>query len=819
MFNMMRIRAKLAVTLAIPLLVLVGLSSFVVALSSQKADDAARRSQEIAEQVALASSALGPGGVVSAMQTERNSAILTMVGIDVDALGSGADGSLKSPAAARKDTDAAMAQFRARMADSTPTVQAIFGPTVAEFDKVAGFRQAVDTSTEKGLGTPISKQTYANYSGIVEALFDANSKVALSVDDSTLRNGALLIDLNAREREHGSNVISELAASKLPLSDAGDALRVGNEWTRETAIDEQMMRTAVGPYRPIVEKAFADPRLKTYKEAVRQLIRGESTNVGVLIGPISVDVWQVFAGLDRSIADQLSADAGALRTAAEQERADAEQLKGRVVFVGLLALIAATGVTYMAARSISRPLLRLARNAEDMAAHRLPGAVKHILETPAGEDVVVPELEPVPLGGGREVNEVAVALNSVQESAAGLAVEQALLRRNIADSFVNLGRRNQNLLSRQIDSITQMERDEADPDTLERLFALDHLATRMRRNAESLLLLGGLEPHRQWSAPVPLMQIIRGAMGEVEDYQRINIRDLDEALIKGSAAADVTHLVAELLENALRFSPPGRDVDVIGRAASGGYSLAIVDAGLGMSEEDLARSNTRLSGRESFTVAPSRYLGHYVVGIQAARLGINVRLLNSPGSGVTARIELGDALADAAAVPAAKAPVVPAPAAVEQPPVEELSAEDEAIEDALFDELLKTEPVGATPAPRHEFVQEAGSDRFVPPAPVPEPAAAVETADARADMTVSPTDAPPVTASGYKRRQRGANVPRTEVSLARGDNTPDESVQGAPENKADSVRNLLSGLQAGADRARAENPGAAPTQEDVRERS
>ena len=229
-------------------------------------------------------------------------------------------------------------------------------------------------------------------------------------------------------------------------------------------------------------------------------------------------------------------------------------------------LLLAVGVTLLASRSITKPLARLVGDAEDMASTRLPNTVQDILDAPLGDDVAMPDLAEVDRSGGYEIAEVATALNTVQASAAELAVEQAVLRRNIADSFVNLGRRNQNLLNRQLESITEMERQESDPDELQKLFTLDHLATRMRRNAESLLLLAGLEPHRQWSAPVAIVDVLRGALGEVEDYDRVVIEELDAATISGTAAADLTHLVAELLENALNFSPPGRDVEIIGRA-------------------------------------------------------------------------------------------------------------------------------------------------------------------------------------------------------------------------------------------------------------
>ena len=223
-----------------------------------------------------------------------------------------------------------------------------------------------------------------------------------------------------------------------------------------------------------------------------------------------------------------------------------------------------------------------------------------------------------------------------------------MLRRNIADSFVNLGRRNQNLLGRQLDFITELESKEADPDTLASLFRLDHLATRMRRNAESLLVLAGIEPPRQWAAPVRVTDVVRAALGEVENYERVTVRGIDPATVQGSAAADLAHLLAELIENALVFSPPDQTVEIRGAAQragqSAGYTLAIMDSGLGMPPADIEAANRRLAGVESFTVAPSKYLGHYVAGNLAARHGIRVHLRSSPGTGIIASVELPPAI-------------------------------------------------------------------------------------------------------------------------------------------------------------------------------
>jgi signal transduction histidine kinase len=311
------------------------------------------------------------------------------------------------------------------------------------------------------------------------------------------------------------------------------------------------------------------------------------------------------------------------------------------LLTAFVTLAVAMALCWLVSRSITVPLRSLTRQATSMAHERLPAAVVEVLDTPLGEDVRVASVAPVRVATRDEVGEVADALNVVQDTALRLAVEQAVLRRNIADSFLNLGRRNQNLLTRQLDFITGLERDETDPEVLANLYRLDHLATRMRRNAESLLVLAGIEPPRQWSTPVTVLAVVRAALGEVEDFQRVVVRDVEPATIQGAVAADLAHLLAELIENALTFSDAELQVDVKGRGQAGGYVLAVIDTGAGMEPAALERANRRLAGGESFTVAPSKYLGHYVAGNLAARHGIVVRLLSTPGRrGTTATVAL-----------------------------------------------------------------------------------------------------------------------------------------------------------------------------------
>jgi signal transduction histidine kinase len=335
-----------------------------------------------------------------------------------------------------------------------------------------------------------------------------------------------------------------------------------------------------------------------------------------------------------------------------------------------LTLTAALVLTWLVSRSITRPLRSLTSQAKAMARVRLPAAVREVLRTPLGEDVSVPRVEPVAVKTRDEVLDVSEALNTVQDTALELAVEQAVLRRNMADSFVNLGRRNQNLLARQLDLITHLENVEPSSDALANLFRLDHLATRMRRNAESLLVLAGVDPPRQWAQPFSINDMVRAALGEVEDYQRVAVRDVQPVTVVGSVAADLAHLLAELIENALVFSPEDKAVEVRGRLeADGRYTLAIVDRGVGMTAQAMEASNRRLAGQESFTVAPSKYLGHYVAGNLAARHGIAVRLDPSPGRGITAAAALPAELLHTIAPGLAAAAVPPARAWPDPTPV------------------------------------------------------------------------------------------------------------------------------------------------------
>jgi signal transduction histidine kinase len=652
------IRMKLAAALIAPLAALVLVTVVEVVQSTNAARDARA-------QTALATASLGPGSVLSSLEDERNAGGVYLVGQEENfALG------ITDNAEARAQTDAAIAGFRSALADSSSQVQNAYQPALDALSRLAPIRQQIDdfTGVRELANIDITAEVFDEYTDVMGALHIANKQVLLAIDDADLRRGAELFDLSSRQ----TNIIAVLVRHLLLAQVGGEAPDGVNDPHEIGAVarllgqlrtNEDLIRTkGTGEYRGLVDDLFAAEETQRFPEVVQSALDTGTVDLdSVMTYSAGEDAdtfgYRVFR---QAVTANLESAAADIEARAATWQLNLTVLAGAVV-------VAATTIAVVVARSITRPLRSLTRQAKEMAGHRLPEAVLDILDTPLGEDVDVPEVEPVIVRTRDEVADVAAALNTVQDTALDLAVEQAVLRRNIADSFVNLGRRNQNLLGRQLDFITELETNETNPDSLANLFRLDHLATRMRRNAESLLVLAGIEPPRKWAAPVRLTDVIRAALGEVEDYQRVTVRGVEPATIIGSAAADLAHLLAELIENALVFSPPDQTVDIRGRnrpapAATGtrdmaGYTLAIIDSGLGMPPDDIAAANRRLAGAESFTIAPSKYLGHYVAGNLAARHDIHVHLDNSPGNGITATIEIPPTLLTTETV--TSAPVTP----------------------------------------------------------------------------------------------------------------------------------------------------------------
>ncbi|MFF0205454.1 nitrate- and nitrite sensing domain-containing protein [Streptomyces sp. NPDC005017] len=309
--------------------------------------------------------------------------------------------------------------------------------------------------------------------------------------------------------------------------------------------------------------------------------------------------------------------------------------------LGLIALLASLVVSVRIGRALIRDLRQLRLEAHEASGVRLPSVMRRLS---AGEQVDVETEVPRLEYDKNEIGEVGQALNTLQRAAVEAAVKQAELRAGVSEVFVNLARRSQVLLHKQLTLLDTMERRTEDTEELADLFRLDHLTTRMRRHAEGLVILSGAAPSRQWRKPIQLMDIVRASVAEVEDYERIEVRRLPRVAVTGPAVADLTHLVAELLENATVFSPPHTAVHVLGERVANGFTLEIHDRGLGMAADTLLDANLRLAETPEFELSDTDRLGLFVVSRLAQRQNVRVALQPSPYGGTTAVVFIPDAL-------------------------------------------------------------------------------------------------------------------------------------------------------------------------------
>jgi len=628
------IRLKLLGSVVVPLVA-------VAVMCYIQVDQARDHVDEVEVETALASVTLQPGGLVDALITEQGDATVSLLGLRET-----------SPIptenfdASMQDTDEAIANFRQALDAGGPVAQEVFASTIAgietEIDALRAefHRIQEETGDQSPLVNlvPVLENLYPTYSEIIEDVVAANDELERVISDPGMRSAAQTLSAVHLINFNTSRLTSAVGTS---------ILRTGNE-ARDPVVrylaefERSLALVHPDPELPWFEAADAVVQNPNFEQLVSRahdflqtgeidleayiaLNPGGETRETSPLGSTQKLAQDTNQGLANMINSQL-------------DDARAEQRRYTILAIGTLIL--ATGAALLIARSILKPMRKLTDQAEEMASVSLPAAVAGVLETPPDQDVVVPQLAPVKVTSRDELQTVATALSHVQSSALDLAVEQATLRRNIADSFVSLGRRTQNLISLQLELITNLERDEADPAQLESLYRLDHLATRARRNAESLVVLGGTASEQAGGAPVAMTDVVRAMLSEVEAYQRVDITGIDDAFVPGRSAADSIHLLAELVENGLSFSPPNTMVEVNGRRDQQGYTITVTDHGVGMTEDRLVQANRRLADNESFTVAPSRYLGHYVTGKLAARVGARVSLASGEGGGVVATVFL-----------------------------------------------------------------------------------------------------------------------------------------------------------------------------------
>ncbi|MEV4223581.1 nitrate- and nitrite sensing domain-containing protein [Nonomuraea sp. NPDC049725] len=460
-----------------------------------------------------------------------------------------------------------------------------------------------------------------------------------------------------------SRMLHALAGAKESLSLQQAVLTIA---LTDGAISQEQLKGLLGELsREENERAaFADEATAAERRFFDETVNGRSADAMLFLRElvlIRATAGQPLRGLDQNTAD----DAGlwfkasttvvdSLRTVEQRqaggilarshalsadERQRAYVIAGAVIALLLAVLLITTGV----ARSLVRPLRRLRSEALEIAGRRLPDFVQHLRESRDGD--IDAEVPPIHVFTRDEVGEVARAFDEVHREAVRLAGDEARLRANVNAMFVNLSRRSQTLVERQLTLIERLERGERDDTRLGDLFKLDHLATRMRRNSENLLVLAGQEAARRWSEPVELMDIVRASLGEVENYDRVSVQIQSQSAVLGQAVNDVVHLLAELIENAVSFS--ARDTKVVissNRIDGGGLMVSVSDSGIAMTPDELAQANWRLANPPVVDVSVSRRMGLFVVGRLALRHNIKVQLRRQDTGGLTAMVVLPEAL-------------------------------------------------------------------------------------------------------------------------------------------------------------------------------
>ncbi|WP_327270141.1 nitrate- and nitrite sensing domain-containing protein [Streptomyces sp. NBC_01218] len=388
-----------------------------------------------------------------------------------------------------------------------------------------------------------------------------------------------------------------------------------------------------------VERFWASPDTEPLRTAENALVAGGEARDRAGIDPAR---WQRAAPpvLDR-LANDYTEMTNRFQDRAQPAGYRVLALAGVAGVLGFLALLVSVFVSVRIGRELVRDLSRLRKEAHEASGVRLPGVMRRLA---AGEQIDVETEAPHLSYEPDEIGQVGQALNTLQRAAVEAAVKQADMRRGVSEVFVNLARRNQVLLHRQLTLLDAMERRTESDEELADLFRLDHLTTRMRRHAEGLVILSGAAPSRQWRKPVQLMDVVRAAVAEVEDYERIEVRRLPRIGVGGPAVTDLTHLIAELLENATAFSPPHTGVQVHGERVSNGFTLEIHDRGLGMTPEILLDANLRLAETPDFELSDTDRLGLFVVSRLAQRQKVRVSLQKSPYGGTTAVVFIPAAL-------------------------------------------------------------------------------------------------------------------------------------------------------------------------------
>ncbi|HEX5403112.1 MAG TPA: nitrate- and nitrite sensing domain-containing protein [Pseudonocardiaceae bacterium] len=529
------------------------------------------------------------------------------------------------------------------------------GNTLLDPNTAAGIRYQGLTSQLDNLGT-LHQQALngdadavtviSNYSGVISAILDLDEALSTQLGNAALTGTATaMTDLEvAREQVRQQQAIVDVIISRGQLQDVELATLSSSDGLLADRLEDfQVVATPAELARyqqaPVVSsvnarEAFAQTVLSNGQTLLEI---GNPTNSTTSIG-VSGAAWTTASNTAATqLADVLNRLSGQLTSTSATLRYQATDAAGIEAAIVIAVLLLAVLVGVVIGRHLLRSLNILRRTALDVAEHRLPEMVASI----EGGNLEGLDIPPVPVHTNEDLGQLARAFDAVHAQAVESAVGQANLRANLRNVFINLSRRSQSLVERQLRLMERLERNEEDPQQLANLFRLDHLATRMRRNNENLMVLSGDDPARRSGHPLPLADVLRAAVSEIEQYQRVVVRSTPSVDVLGYASGDLVRLIAELLDNATSFSPPKTLVRIGGQSSpDGSVHIEIRDEGIGMAGPELADANDRLTSTTTEDVPVSRQMGLYVVGRLGRRHSIDVSLEVVPEGGLLATVRV-----------------------------------------------------------------------------------------------------------------------------------------------------------------------------------
>jgi Nitrate and nitrite sensing/HAMP domain len=637
MFRNLEIRWKLTALLVLPLVGLIVFASFQLHASAARQAQADRLNR-------LSGLAVDLSGLTDALQQERATSSGYMA--------SGRRRYLADMASDRRVTDRAARSLRSRvgtlpLADYSPRLQTDLNDAVRRLGELRDWRRSMDTTS------PAVTRVVNFYGELLDSLLAVIAAIGVEPgSEGFAASVAALVEIS-RAKEAASQSTSLLLTALIQREfGAGEYQRFASLVGAEDSSVQRFLAAALREERTFYQHAVAGSDNSSLAEVMRQAALASPVPPAGLDADTWLEVMSTKVAQLHSVELRVAAD---VATASAAARAAARRQATTTIVAAIVVVPLAIGLALLLARSMARPLEKLEQAARDLVDRHLPGVAARLQHagldldptTRTGElslEALSKSAPRVPVASRDETGRLAEAFNTVQRVAIRIAAEQVALRRSVGGIFLNLARRTQLLVSRQLELIDQLEREQEDPAALQDLFKLDHLAIRMRRNAEDLIVLSGAEPARRWSGPIPLPDVVRAAIGEVEDYGRVELLRIAEIGVVGHVVADVVHLLAELIENATSLSPPNTNVQIAGSAAASGYVLEIEDRGLGMSDSELIHANERIADPPAVDFSPSPLLGLQVVGRLGQRHGIKVQLRHSWYGGVTALVLLPAAI-------------------------------------------------------------------------------------------------------------------------------------------------------------------------------